>query len=364
MMKAPGTSLLPSAGASDTDLGFRRMRTLFAEAKNLHPHAFRESRYILGGQPVRLRVVGRTLAGVMDLPFAHLRAPDDLTAADYLTIELWDEAETGVTCGLGSTRDDLDLHPILKHSPDRRYVSYQLQHTLIYLDQPSAHMLGCAESAAELSLYERGRPLHVPLSLWHKNRDVPLIHAGLVARNGRGVLLVGPGGSGKSTSALTSACAGFDFLSDDLVGLESLPDGTFVGHSLYSSTFMDPDHLERFPLLRGHAVPRRYWFEKKHLVLLSRIAALAFTPSSQISALVLPRVRHLAEAQLRPASKGEALMALAPSSLLVGDRSRGRESFDKQAKLVEQVPCYRLDLGGVDEVPRLLDSLLAEIVDR
>jgi hypothetical protein len=301
----------------------------------------------------------------MDLPFAHVRAPDDLTAVDNLTIELWDQAETGVTCDLGSTRHDLDLHPILKHCRDRRYVSYQLQHTLVCLDQPSDHMLGCASSAVELSLYERGRPLHVPLSLWHKNRDMPLIHGGLVARNGRGVLLVGPGGSGKSTAAIASACAGFEFLSDDLVALESLPQGGFVGHSLYSSTFMEPDHLERFSLLRARAVPRRYSFEKKHLVLLSQIEFLRFAHAAPIAAVVLPRVRHLPKAELRPASKIEALMALAPSSLLVGDRTRGRESFDKQAKLVEQVPCYRLDLGGsLDEAPRALDKLLAEAAGR
>mgnify|MGYP007030177892 CR=1 FL=1 len=39
-------------------------------------------------------------------------------------------------------------------------------------------------------------------------------------------------------------------------------------------------------------------------------------------------------------------MALAPSSILVGERSHGRETFAKLGKLVEAVPSYWLELGG------------------
>jgi hypothetical protein len=355
----------PHVEDTEADIGFNRMREAFVMAKRLHPQALRESCYILAGRPVRMRILGRRLAELMDLPFAHVRAMDSFPPIGGLTIELWDRSATGVPCQVGSPREDLDLHPILKQSDDGAFASYQLQHTLVCLDRRSARMIGCASNADELSLYERGRPLHVPLSLWHKSQDTPLVHAGLVAKEGRGVLLAGPGGSGKSTSAITSACAGFDFLSDDLVAIESSPDGGFMGHSLYSSTFMEPDHLMRFSILAGHALTCRYPFERKHLVLLSQITSLRFAPSCRICALVLPRVCHLPKSHLRLAAKGEALMALAPSSLLVGDRSRGRESFNKQVKLVETVPCYHLELGGaLDEVPQVLDELLSEIAGR
>jgi hypothetical protein len=201
-MEAIKTITPPLASAADADLGFQIMREAFAETKRLHPCAFRDSSYVLAGRPVRMRIVGRKLAEFMDVPFAHLRSEDKHLPVPGLTIEIWDQAETNVSCQVGLTRHDLDLHPNLKRSTDGRYASYQLQHSLVCLDRHSGLMVGYASKAEELSLYERGRPLHVPLSLWHKNQDMPLVHAGLVSKNGRGVLLAGAGGSGKSTSAL------------------------------------------------------------------------------------------------------------------------------------------------------------------
>jgi hypothetical protein len=352
---------VPLTADTGADLGFSSMREAFAEAKALHPHAFLESTYLLAGQPARMRIVGLKLAEFMHLAFAHLRA-EDAHPVQGLSIELWDEAETTVFCRVGLTRDDLDLHPNLKRSADGRYASYQLQHSLVCLDLVSGSMVGYVSNAEELSLYERGRPLHVPLSLWHKNQDMPLVHAGLISRNGRGVLLGGSGGSGKSTSAVVCACAGFAYLSDDLVGLEITSDGDFVGHSLYNSTFMEPDHLKRFTQLEPYAISGRYWFEKKHLILLSRISSLRFARSCRIQSIVLPRVLHRPSSVLRGASKVETLMALAPSSLLVGERSYAMEGFNKLARLVQQVPCYWLELGdALDEIPGVLEGLLSEV---
>lgn len=352
----------PLAPAADDDLGFGIMRRRFAQAKRLHPQAFHDSCYVLAGHCVHMRIVGGRLAEYMDLPFAHLRSESVHLPVPSLTIELWDQAETSISCPIGLARDDLDLHPHLKRSVNERYASYQLQHSLVCLDRVSGLIAGHVSNADELSLYERGRPLHVPLSLWHKNQDMPLMHAGLVSKNGRGVLLAGAGGSGKSTSAVMCAYAGFDYLSDDLVGLELSADGRFVGHSLYNSTFMDPDHLKRFSQLERHAIRGAYSFEKKNLVLLSQIASLKFARSCLIHSVVLPRVLHRPRSILLQASKGETLLALAPSSLLVGERSHGMEGFNKLARLVERVPCYWLELGSaLDEIPGVLEGLLSEV---
>ena len=353
---------VPLNADTGADLGFSSMREAFAQAKESHPQALRDSCYVLAGRRVQMQIVGGKLAEFMDLPFAHLRLADTNPSAQELSIELWDELETTKSCQVGLTRDDLDLHPNLKRSADGRYACYQLQHSLVCLDRVSGSMVGYVSNAEELSLYERGRPLHVPLSLWHKSQEIPMVHAGLVAKNGRGVLLGGSGGSGKSTSAVMCGCAGFDYLSDDLVGLEITSDGDFVGHSLYNSTFMEPDHLKRFTQLEPYAISGRYWFEKKHLVLLSQISSLRFARSCRIHSIVLPRVLHRPSSVLRRASKGETLMALAPSSLLVGERSYAMEGFNTLARLVQQVPCYWLELGGaLEEIPGVLEGLLSEV---
>jgi hypothetical protein len=125
---------------------------------------------------------------------------------------------------------------------------------------------------------------------------------------------------------------------------------------------MEPDHLKRFSQFEGHAIRGKYSFEKKHLVLLSQIASLKFARSCRIHSIVLPRVLHRPRSVLLRASKGETLLALAPSSLLVGERSDGMAGFNKLARLVEQVPCYWLELGNaLDEIPRILGGLFSEV---
>jgi len=49
------------------------------------------------------------------------------------------------------------------------------------------------------------------------------LHAAGLARQGKGVLVPGASGSGKSTTSVALVRAGFDFLSDDTVFLTSSP---------------------------------------------------------------------------------------------------------------------------------------------
>jgi len=345
----------------DSELAFKAVEEAFARAKCLNPHQVFETFYIFGGWGVRMRVVGRRLMERIGLPLAHLRTDKTHLPPLRLTIDLWDQCETNIPSRIAFVRDDLDLNPIFATSADARFISYQLQHSLTCINVQRSQIIGFVSSAEELSLYECGRPLHVPLTLWHNSQAVPVIHAGLVAKNNRGVLFAGSGGTGKSTSAITCACAGFGYLSDDLIGL-ALSDDSFIGHSLYNSTFLEPDHLERFPLLRPHALKGKYPYEKKVLILLAEILSLRLERAARIHAIVLPRVTHGLTSRLRPASKRDALLALAPSSLLVGQRTPGLHGFNKLARLVEQTPCHWLELGrALDEIPCRVEELLAEV---
>jgi hypothetical protein len=56
----------------------------------------------------------------------------------------------------------------------------------------------------------------------HETRPpgVLFLHGAAVARRGRPVLLLGPSGSGKSTLALAAVRAGFDYLTDEVIGTD------------------------------------------------------------------------------------------------------------------------------------------------
>jgi len=211
-----------------------------------------------------------------------------------------------------------------------------------------------------LTQYEYGRPLHTQLLLWHMDQDMQAVHAGLVARENDGVLFGGAGGSGKTTTALTCLQRGFTFLADDYVGLQARADGTFVGHSLYSSSHFEPKHLQRFPVLLPHAMPGQLSIEDKSLVMLSEVYPGRFAYSARIRAVALPQVHDIPVSRLRPAKRGEALLRLAPSSILMLPHAGvSGGGFENMASLIESVPVFWLELGhDLQSIPDRVDELL------
>lgn len=343
------------------EMVFEGMHRAFAKAKDTNPNKFSTRSFILAGQVVEMRVVGRELAETMGSVFAHLETKDIHSHSPRLVIELWDQCETGIPSRVVSTREDLYLHPLYIWPRDGRHMVHQLQYSMMCFDRKTGHTVGCTPSVEELSLYERGRPLRVPLSIWHNDQDIPVIHTGLVSKNGQGVLLAGLSGAGKSTSAITCLCAGFSYLSDDLVGLQILPDGSCLGHSIYNSTFLEPGQLTHFPSLMPHALRSKYSYEDKLLVLLSQVFESKLERVTTIRAVALPRIVNSRNSGIRRASKGEALRVLAPSSLFGVPVSPGIRGFDKLTQLVERVPSYWLELGSdLREIPGCVERLLEE----
>jgi hypothetical protein len=279
-----------------------------------------------------------------------------------------DEEETGISCPVESISDGVETGwgiagGVLAIPPDGRFVCYQLRESVTWLDRAAQQMIGWTASSRNPSLYERGKPLLPLLAVWYHDRGVQLIHAGLVSRNGHGVLLPGMGGAGKSTSALACLDGGFDYLGDDYVGLQTQEDGSVVGHSLYNSAWLEPGHMARFPLLPVHAIHGSNASEDKSLVLLSRIFPRQLARSAPIRLLALPRVLHASGTRFRGASKAEVLLALIPNSLLTPIPRPGARGFQRLVQLVEQMPTYWLELGrDLTEIPKRVAELLAEVI--
>ena len=156
-------------------------------------------------------------------------------------------------------------------------------------------------------------------------------------------------------------------VADDFIGLEVCPNGMCVGHGLYGSTHLSPDHLQSFPQLRSRAVDGQLPQEDKSLVLLSELFPDRLRRAAPIDVLVMPKYTAGPEPQFRPARKAEALRTLAPTSLLqlpLAPRGRGEE-LARFGALVERVPCYWLDIGGeVEKIAGCIDELLATLDQR
>jgi hypothetical protein len=309
---------------------------------------------------VRIRIVGHQLAQHILQSFSHLRTDTTSPNTSQLTIDLWDENATGIRCYTGSRVSGPGWTEVTSVSSDGRFVGQLLPNTLTCFDRNAQCIVGSIAWSERIFIYERAKPLARLLLEWHNDRHIQVIHAGLVSRQGKGVLFAAKSGSGKSTSSLACLCAGFHYVGEDFIGLQKLEDGSFVGHSLYNSVFLETGHLARFPDLAPYVI-KGMPHEEKSVVILSHVFPERLERVAPIRAVMLPRVMDTSESRIRPASRGQVLLALGPSSL-IEIPSRGMDGFARLAQLVEQVPTYWLELGrNLDSIPRRVEELLATI---
>jgi hypothetical protein len=339
----------------------------------VRPELVVERHFVFAGRRVRFRVAGHELAEHLMRPFSHLQyAPPNGAFADdesdpmSLSIDVWDERVVHVPYPSADDREPFETrrptgHGILALSAATRFVRYDCTAWVTWFDRAARRIIGWRTSADRLSMHERTRPLPFLLPVWYADQGVQIIHAGLVARDNRGVLFCGANGAGKSTSSLACMCAGLDFLSDDHVGLAAT-DGAFIGHSVFASTRLEPDHLERFPELVPHSIPSPEWFETKSLILVAEAMPERVKASVPIRAIALPVLTDAARPNVMPIGRAEALRALAPSTLMQMPFGATADRFAELARLAASVPAFRLELGRGDV--RGIAPRVHEIIDR
>ena len=314
---------------------------------------------------IRLRIAGCRLTDALLAPFAHLRIAES-DAAPHLAIDLWDAGESGVagspaelTHPDGSTWDLGDS--VLAVSADTRFVSHAVRRSVAWLDRHDGRICGWVADARDLSLHQRAKPLQMLLALWASDRGLHPVHAGLVARGQRGVLLPGRSGSGKSTAALAALQNGFTFAGDDWVAIGRGGDGTSIGHGLYGTASLESHHAQRFARLQPQVVNGTS-AERKSLLLLSHTVPERLAGSVPLSAVALPRVVDRADSRVRPASRREALLTIVPSSIFTMSPRGSRRDTERFFELAEQLPAYWLEIGrDLQEIPRRIDDLLQSI---
>jgi hypothetical protein len=308
-----------------------------------------ERRFVFAGRHVHMRVAGRKLAEHLMRPFAHLvEAPGEDPAS--LSIDVWDERAVHVPYPSEDDREPREIrrptgHGELALSAGTRFVRYDCNAWVTWLDRGARRIIGWRANADRLSMHERTRPLPFLLPVWYADQGVQVIHAGLIARENRGVLFCGANGAGKSTSSLACLCGGLDFLSDDHVGLQATPSGEFVGHSVFASTRLEPDHLQRFPELIPHAIPSPEWFETKSLILVAESMPERVKASVPIRAIALPQLTNETRSRVSPINRAAALRALAPSTLMQMPFGATSDRFAELAQLTMSVPAFKLELG-------------------
>jgi hypothetical protein len=181
-----------------------------------------------------------------------------------------------------------------------------------------------------------------------------LLHAGVVARNGGAILLAAGSGSGKSTLVAGLAGAGFLLGSDEVavidpLTLEVLPfvrsicvkEGSRIPlAAAYSSLLTDAPH-HRFG---GEEV----WY-------LCPDPERWLPAPAPVRSIVVPRYVRDAETRLEPLAHSATLQILLQQSFSVP--KHGSFGIGTLTDLLQDVTCYRLTLGSLDDAIRLLTDL-------
>ena len=198
----------------------------------------------------------------------------------------------------------------------------------------------------------------LPLSGLLASRGLHMIHAAALERNGRGVLIPGMSGSGKTTSCVSLIRAGYRCLSDDKPFLRE--NGGGIELLAFPERIDVTDRtISFFPELRG-ASPEllKTGYRKKHF-LPEALYAASTVELARAAVVLFPHISGEPKSRLEKLPKVRALETLLPHGLVVLDYELSRRQFELLTRLVEDTECYQLYFGNdVLELPSLVDSLL------
>lgn len=213
--------------------------------------------------------------------------------------------------------------------------------------------------------WDAGSPLR-NLLRWHlTTAEQGFVHAGTIGYGGRGLMLAGPGGSGKSGTVLAGLLHGMESVGDDYVLARICSDGGVAVKPIFKTLKCDRSGLERLRLLdassdRSSQLGHQNW-QGKHQFTFGDIAKSDPSQEMKIAAICVPTVTGGRKTLIVPMPRSAAFLALAQTGFkqMPGDT---RLSLQFCSDLIKRVPSYRIELGtDPDEIAGVIREFLHHI---
>lgn len=220
------------------------------------------------------------------------------------------------------------------------------EHQWLALDLAEGSGVQLARSPADLPDWFAGAPLRQHLHWLLRARGWRIAHAASLGLNGRGILILGHGGAGKSGTALAGIAAGLQTVGDDYVALGG--QAPAVACALFRIVKQDRAGLARIPGLTERTAHLPLNWRNKVEFDPSGFYPGCFAEALRIEAIVLPHVVHATVPRFVPASAGEAMRSLMRTNLyqVPGEAEDG---FEYYGSLMRSRPVLRLELS--DKAP-------------
>jgi hypothetical protein len=199
---------------------------------------------------------------------------------------------------------------------------------------------------------------HFALTELLKRNGLYTLHATALEYQGRGVLIPGYSGQGKTTSFLSLLRSGFRYLSDDYPLLRDR--GTHMELLAFPMKIDVTDRtIEFFPELHNAAPGILQQGICKKFFQAEDLYADSIGSSCTPAMIIFPHVVDVPHSCLEPLPKSRALEAIMPQGLLVYDQEVAQREFQVLSRLVQDVDCYRLHFGrDILDLPTLIRPLL------
>ncbi len=308
---------------------------------------------------VEIVVAGDSLAALLLPPFDGLARAQGPARA---VVGAWDTSATGST--LPRRPDHVRDGPFRCQVRREGELVAEVQWSDAAMgtsDRDAGLHLLALRSVADLPSWEAAAPLRRQLS-WALSPEVLFVHAAAVGTRDGVALVMGPGGSGKSSTSLACVQAGMGFLSDDYCLVRGAPP---IAHRLHTSARVvdeDAGHFDALaPPVAGATLQRDADAElPKAMYLLHDSVPEQLLASAPARVVLVAEARGDRRARLEPIGAGEALRLVAPSTLKQMSIEPERE-LRSLRELLASVPCHRLVLS-TDRAANPL--LVQEALDR
>jgi hypothetical protein len=275
------------------------------------------------GSSVVTEYEGQRAARIVDFLYQHMPAGDDRGSAPHVTYRVASGGEAG------------------------KLALYQGADLLYEGD--------CEATLAEMLLGETGH------SLADKSRGGLLFHAGALVWKGKGLLLPGDIGAGKTTLTAWLALkptGSLEYLTDELV---FFPDGADA-----MQTYTRPLNLKR---PARTALEDLFDFEGDSNGILSTPYGDLISPDlvnfagprdeTPLSLIVFPRYAAGNEFELKRLSKAQAGLAL--MECLVNARNLPEHGFRELARLARTAPAFKMSYAHFDQIGEGVEALIRSI---
>lgn len=311
----------------------------------------------IGGHTICLHFAGRAMIPFIKPAFEHVVC--DSTKKSNLNIYIWDSISTFTEMVPPPWSDDsyIGRGDIKNYGNEQIHISYPLGPcTLSALNIQQNIGLFWAYDANRIPYYERAAPLRAILHWWMREHEYQLIHAAAVGSSNKGVLLIGKGCSGKSTTALNCLLAGMDYAGDDYVLIRRKP-RPYV-YSIYNSAKLDDHSIQRLPVFMPIVHNPDKSKQEKSLIFLNKKYKRGLVSGFPVNALIESQITGQKYSEIVQGSPMSITKALATSTIfqLSGAGSRDLHEI---THLITELPCYILKLGtDLDHATKTIKKLV------